>query len=250
MTRRILGMIFLAAIFVFTSACSAAPTQPPAPTQAPAASETPRPSETPIPSSTPVPSSTQTPPPTATQADTPTVKPSETSTPRPSFAGFAVEYVQPASYGLLFGFHIPGIKENYRLMVNEKEYKCDLNAKSPDRLGCYGPAFTQGQTVKLSFLPLTGDNQPVYETTYKIALIGTPTLEPTALYAAAKACLIRGVHVTCETEYRRLNDSYCIVATCADLCGYYYSVDTCPVGSEHNGIFQFTGTPPLPPSHY
>jgi hypothetical protein len=245
MKRRFHLIIGLVTVLAFVSACSAAPIQTPTPTPAPTVTETIRPSET----VTPIP--TQAPSPSATLTSSPTVKPSDTatvtSTPRPSFAGFAVEYVQPASYGLLMGFIVPGIKENLRLTVNNSEYKCELNAKAPDRLYCYGQQFAQGQTVKLVFLPLSGDDTPVFETTYKLVMIGTPTLNPTALWEAGKACKIRGVHVTCETEYRSLGDTYCIVSTCSDLCGYYKSVNTCPEGSEHNGIFQMTGTPPLPP---
>ncbi len=247
MKFRFILIVVMVAVLAFVSACSAAPTQTPTPTTAPTLTETTRPSETPAPTSSQTSSTapTLTSTPTVLPTDTATVTPS--GTPRPTFAGFTVEYAQPASYGLLIGFIIPGIKENYRLTVNDVVYTCELNTKAPDRLYCYGPQFVQGTTVKLVFMPLTGDNTPVFQTSYKLILIGTPTLNPTALYEAGKACKIRGVHVTCETEYRRNGDTYCIVSTCVDLCGYYKSVDTCPPGSENNGIFPMTGTPPMPP---
>ncbi len=147
------------------------------------------------------------------------------------------------------GFRIPGIKENYRLTVNGSEYKCELNAKAPDSLACYGAPFNQGQTVKLIFYALTGDSTPLFETSYKVALVGTPTLNPETLVAMGKACQIRGVGVTCETEYRRNGDTYCTVSSCFDLCGYYYSKDNCPEGSINNGTFPMTGTPPMPGNH-
>jgi hypothetical protein len=147
----------------------------------------------------------------------------------------------------MLGFHIPGIKESYRLTVNGIEYKCDLNTKAADSLVCYGTPFNQGQTVKLVFFTLDGNKTPVYETSYKISLPGTATLNPQTAEALGKACQLRGVHVTCETEYRRNGDNtYCTVSTCFDLCGYYYSVDTCPEGSINNGTFPLTGTPPMP----
>jgi len=162
-----------------------------------------------------------------------------------------VEYTQFTSYGMLMGFHIPGIKENYRLQVNGVDYQCNLNDKAPDRLYCNGQQVKAGQTVKLAFLPLKGDNSPVFETSYQVVPYVTLTIDPRTLVAGGvDACAARGVHVTCETEYRNNGDTYCIVSTCVDLCGYYYSVDTCPVDSINNGIYPMTGTPPMPPVRY
>jgi len=251
MKSRISYLIVLVTVMVIVSACTAATVQPTAttaPTQPPPVTETPRPSETPAPSNT---STLQ---PTASATLTPSVTPSATksSTPTPSFAGFSVTYAQYTNYGMLIGFKIPGLKEDYRLMVNTVEYKCQINAKAVDSLYCYGPQFGQDQTVKLVFYLLNGDSTPLYETSYKVSLLIPPTVDPRILMTQAPgSCPARGVNITCETEYR--NDgkgSYCIVATCNDACGYYYSMDTCPEGSIKNGIYNFNGTPPpLPPIH-
>lgn len=228
------------------SACSAATTQAPPPTLTLTATAL----ETVKPSATLEPSQTDTVKPSdlpsSTTAPTATLTATASSTPRPTFAGFQVTYAENTNYGLQIGFRIPGIKQNFRLTVNGVEYKCDLNNKVVDSLFCYGAPFNQGQTVKLAFYTLDGDKDPVFETNYKVSLAGTPTLNPETLVAAGKACLIRGVHVTCETEYRRNGNTYCTVSSCFDLCGYYYSKDDCPPGSENGGNYPMTGTPPMP----
>jgi hypothetical protein len=241
MKYRFLVMTLLVLVMVSLQACSAAtPTQTPTATLVPA-TDTPQPSATVLPSDTP----TLPPTATATASSTATLTATPSETPRPSFAGFKVDYAELAAYGMSFGFTIPGIKENFKLMVNAFEYKCNLSDKSPDHLYCSGSQFGQGQTVKLSFYALTGSKDPLFETTYKIMLVKTATIDPRTLAAGAPACENRGKDVKGEIEYRKNNGSYCVVATCFDACGYYYSVNTCPSGSEHNGIYQFPGAPPV-----
>lgn len=249
MNYRYFSLIVLVMMMGFFSACTAAVelTATAAPTQPPPVSETPRPIETLSPSNTPSPQPTAsfTPSPSPSMTHTATV----TSTPTPSFAGFSVTYAQYTNYGMLIGFKIPGIKENYRLTVNKIEYKCQINDKAQDSLYCYGPQFNQNEIVTLDFYPLEGESKPLYEVSYKVSLLVPPTVDPRILMTQAPGtCPQRGVDVTCETEYRNNgNGGYCIVATCNDACGYYYSMDTCPEGSINNGIYPITGTPPLPP---
>jgi hypothetical protein len=244
--------IISAVLLVCLSACATAPLPVPSVTATlvPPATETPRPTATPAPTSTPVPPDTATATLTNTLPPTATATAGMTSTPRPSFAGFQVDYTQLVGSSMAMGFHIPGIKENYRLKVDGVEYTCSLNTRATDRLYCTGTPVKAGQTVTLVFLPLQGGDSPIFETSYKVLAYITPTWDAESIatfVATAGSCAVRGLHVTCETEYRRNGDTFCIVATCADQCGYYYSVDTCPIGSEHNGIFPMTGTPPLPP---
>lgn len=241
--NRFLRLMAFVAVLVLLSACANGPKATPTPTLAPSATQTPRPSETPVPTDTPTPTASATA--TATPSETPTSLPSET--PRPSFAGFSVEYAQLSSFGMLLGFRVPGIKDNFRLMVNKAAYKCELNAKLPDRLVCSGQQFRQGETVKLTFLPLAGDGA-VFETSYKVALLKTATPDPRTMMAAGGSCPVSNSNkVRCETEYRKDGKGgFCIVTTCFDSNGKCGSIDTCPAGSEHNGIFPMTGTPPLP----
>ena len=247
MKSRFFILIVLVTVMVIFTACTAVTGQPTAavPTQPPPVTVTPRASET------PAPSNTSTPQPTASHTITPSVTPAptKTSTPTPSFAGFSVAYAQYTNYGMLIGFKIPGIKQSYRLKVNDVDYTCKLNEKAVNSLYCYGPQFGENETVKLVFYPLTGNDTPLYEASYKVSLLVPPTIDPRILMTQAPgSCPARGVNVTCETEYRNNGKGgYCIVATCNDACGYYYSMDTCPPGSVNNGIYPITGTPPLPP---
>lgn len=249
-TNRILSVLMSAALLAL-SACSPAPTALPTalptlslePTQIPTKVKTPRPepSGTLPPSSSPRPSDNPTLAPSATQPTLPT------GTPRPSFAGFQVEFVEySASYGMQFAFIIPGIRQNYGLDVNGKAYNCNYYEKYPDRLFCTGPVFTPRTVVKLSFLTLDGAKQEVYSSSYVIPGQTTPTIDPTVAKSFnPENCPVRGVNVHCETEYRVLGSGCCVVSTCVDACGYYYSVNTCPEGMTWQGICQ--GTPPVTP---
>jgi hypothetical protein len=176
-----------------------------------------------------------------------TPAPSSTGTPRPAFAGFQVEYVEySAAYGMQFAFSIPGIRQNYGLNVNGKAYTCNYYEKYPDKLFCTGPVIAPKTQVKLSFFSLDGTQPEVFSNSFLIPAQVTPTVDPTLAKGFNPAnCPVRGVNVRCETEYRVLGNGCCVVATCVDACGYYYSVDTCPVGMSMQGICQ--GTPPVIP---
>jgi hypothetical protein len=242
MKSRLFVLFLLVLLMLSLQACSAAPTAAPTATPAPTDTASPQPSATPKPSDTPTP-----PPPTATTTNTSTATQTNTpsQTPRPSFAGFKVDYAQVMPNSMQFGFSVPGIKENFKLVVNTSEFTCALNEKNPDKLYCTGAQFAQGQSLKLTFYSLSGSTTPVFETTFKVAYVKTPTSNPQTLAAGANKCPDRGKNVTGEIEYRKLGEGYCVVATCFDACGYYYSLNTCPSGTEHNGIYQFSGPPPV-----
>ncbi len=148
-----------------------------------------------------------------------------------------------------FAFVIPGIRQNYRLDVSGKPFNCSLNEKYPDKLFCTGPTIAPKTQVKLTFLPLDGDLTPVYASSYQVPALVTPTVDPTTAKGFnAQNCPVRGVNLRCETEYRINGDGCCVVSTCSDACGYYYSVDTCPQGMTIAGICQGTPPPILPPN--
>ncbi len=237
-----LRIIFLAGILILmmvATACGAAPTQVPTPTTTPTLTDTPQPSDTPSPTLT----QTATPTLTFTPTATLTVIPSET--PRPNFAGFKVDYAELVGFGMTIRFLIPGNKQAFRLTVNGIDFQCTLNDQTPDRLYCSGKQFGQGQSLKLVFLAPAGDNTPIFETTYKVALAKTATPDPRTLAAqAGPGCPQRGQNVRGEIEWRKYNGGYCVVATCFDACGYYYSLNTCPTGTDHNGIYLFPGATP------
>jgi hypothetical protein len=234
--------IFLSAMWLL-SACGAVstPTATPVPTAKP--TETLSPSETFTPTLTETPSPT----PTSTVTLTPSQTPVPSNTPGPDFASFLLQYTQAVPNGTSFGFRIPGIKQPLLLKVNNFEYKCTVTDKTPDFLYCTGKQFNQNQSVKLVFLPLNASatDKSLFETTIKIAYEKTPTPDPRDLAAQAPSCPDRGKNVRGEIEWRKYNGSYCVVATCFDACGYYYSMNTCPSGTDHNGIFQFPGPTPV-----
>lgn len=243
MKMHILLLIIITAAISVLPACSAVPmtaaTATPPPTRLPTQTETLRPSETTTPSNTPLPTATATLPSTSTPSLT------MTATPRPIFAGFQVEFVQYAYYGMQFAFFIPGIKLNYRLLANALPFKCSLYDQYPNKLYCIGPAIAPNTDVQLSFLPQTGSDTPVFEATYKLGSMITPTIDIRTLKASNPTnCPQHGVNISCETEYRKNEGGCCVVATCVDACGYYFSVDTCPVEMEMQGICE--GTPPIP----
>lgn len=243
MKLHILIFIFIMAGLWVLPACSAGLTPVMAATELLVPSLTPsetlRPRLTPAPSNTLLPSVT----PTLTLTSTATV--TSSATPRPVFAGFQVDFVEYAYYGMQFAFMIPGIQHNYRLLANGTSFKCTLYEKYPDKLFCTGPAIKPNTEVAFSFLPLAGSDTPVFESKYKLGSMITPTINLETLTASnPTTCPQHGVNVRCETEYRKIASGCCVVATCVDACGYYFSVDTCPKDMEMQGICE--GTPPIP----
>jgi hypothetical protein len=245
--RPVSFLLLALVLLVLLPACAnttAAPTATLTLTPPPTLTETPKPSATSAPTFTSIPSATitSTPlPPTATTV------PTQTATPKPTFAGFRVDYSEYMSYGLLFSFTIPGNKVNYRLDVSGVPYICNYKPEQVDKLFCYGREFERGTNVKLTFLPLTGSDTPVFQTQYKVTTYTAPTPLPNRnVQGPTDSCPVRGINTQCETEYRTLGNSYCIVATCFDNCGYYYSVNTCPPDMTLQGVYTFPGTPPFP----
>lgn len=219
------------------AACAAAPTTPPPATPQPSLPPAPTLTETLPPSATPLPSSTPQPSASATIPLTSTPQATSSSTPRPAFAGFHVDFVEYTYYGMQFAFLIPGIKENYRLIANEIPYTCNFYEKYPNKLYCTGPAIRPYTEVNLAFLALKGSDTPLFEAQYQMGSMITPTIPLETLKASNPTnCPQHGVNVRCETEYRKIATGCCIVATCVDACGYYFSVDTCPRGMDMQGI--------------
>lgn len=234
--------LIIAALVVLT-ACSAAPTTPPTSTTLPtkASTET----ATPSPSATSTSTSTSTPQPTATTTLTSTLTATSTSTPRPAFAGFQVEYSEYTKFGLSLTFHVPGIKQNYRLDVSGAPFTCSLQDKFPDRLFCVGSAIEPNKQVILKFLPLDGGTTPVFETTYRIVPLITPTPDVRVQFSAFKLkCPGQESKIKCETEYRVNGKGCCVVATCYDACGNVFSANSCPNDMVLQGVCP--GTPPIP----
>jgi hypothetical protein len=223
MKRRSSFLVAFVLFALFLSACaSVAPAvaTPTATLPAPSDTGTPLPSSTRLPSATPQPSATPTP------SASPSLTPSLTSTPSPTsaFIGFQIQASEYRYDGLSIYFVIPGVTQAYRLEVNGQPYTCQVKADLPNRMYCNGPYHPAGQSVMLSFYTQDGA-APVFEVAYVVNPSMTATIDPSTLTLAN--CPVRGINPKCETEHRVADNGACIVSTCVDSCGYWYSVDTC-----------------------
>lgn len=222
--KRIQFLLIVSVLSLLLSACQTATPIPPTATTAPTAipaTHTPQPSATVAPSATRV-------PPTATATLAPTATATPTLTPTAVFAGFRILYSDYQKWGLMLAFYIPGVKQPYDLQVNKVKYSCTLQPNLPDQMFCMGPEFPQNRKVELAFYAPNATTTPVFKTDYVIAPIKTPTPEGYIPPGDAN-CPVRGINASCETELRGETwpGGPCIVSTCVDSCGYWYSIDTC-----------------------
>ena len=129
--------------------------------------------------------------------------------------------------GIRMILKIKGINVPYNMIMAGIKFSCTINDKYPDYLTCFGLSRPPlDQDITEAFLdPQTG--QVVYQTKIFLSSASLPTQIP-AGYANTN-CPDRGKNVSCETECRITpNDGPCIVATCTDACGLYFSVQSCP----------------------
>jgi hypothetical protein len=218
------SLVLIAILGIILAACT--PAQTPVPTALPSA--TPAPSDTPVPSPTTAPTLTQTLAPSATTAPSSTPSPVPTPTAVPAaFDQLQLISISNGIGGVSVIFKIPGLLTAYDVKIRGYAYSCILDAKAPDRLFCTGlaqPPFDA--QLDLQFIdPQT--QQVVYSgsTIYSSMLSATSTVQGWG----KNDCPDRGTNVSCETECRLLpNGSPCVVATCTDACGLYFSVDSCP----------------------
>ena len=122
---------------------------------------------------------------------------------------------------------LPGVQGAMRLSLGGQSYSCVSDPAYPDRLFCQGlarPAYDA--SLKLVFQD-EASGKILYETTTVIP--SALMLPPTPAGWGYNTCADRGKNVSCETECRIApNGNPCIVATCTDACGPYFSVHTCP----------------------
>ncbi len=128
----------------------------------------------------------------------------------------------------MLAFYLPGVKQAYDLQVNKVKYTCNLYNNLPDQMFCIGPEFPHNRKVELAFYTPKVTSEPIFKTDYVIAPIKTPTPEGYIPPGDAN-CPVRGINASCETEIRGETwpGGPCIVSTCVDSCGYWYSIDTC-----------------------
>ncbi len=186
-------------------------------TSLPTASPTQRPSHTPLPSLTPTLTRT------ATLVPSPVVSP----TLEVAYAELKLLSVENRVGGWMVTFTLPGIRQPLKLLLGGNTYNCLVDDDYADRLFCQGLAKPAYDTpLSLAFLD-EGTGAKLYESSlvFPSALL----VPPTPAGWANTNCAERGQNVSCETECRIApNGSPCIVATCTDACGPYFSVHTCP----------------------
>ncbi len=127
---------------------------------------------------------------------------------------------------------LPGVNKNYKLELGGVSYSCTFDAQYPDKLFCQGigkPALDQSISLKIWDFD-TGE--VIYQSTVEIPSLLFATAVPA--YNTYNSCPQRGQNVSCETECRIAPDGNpCIVASCTDACGAYYSIQTCPNMDMH-----------------
>jgi len=173
---------------------------------------------------------------TATYTETPTLTlvPSLTFSPTPAALFDQAKVTSLSSAGSVVSLvvSVPGLKGAYNVTIEGRKYTCVFDPKYADRLFCTGQGQPHvDQNVSLVFSdPASG--QVVYDGTILISHASVPTETPVGY----GSCPGRGKNIFCEVECRIYNNSDpCIVATCNDDCGVYYSIATCPDG-KNTGI--------------
>lgn len=210
-------------ILLLAAACSPVPTATPVMTAtAPLVTATVALTATPAATQTSAP--TETAQPSATPADTATAAPSPTSA--PDYAALQVRGLSNRPGGWMLTFTLPGAVP-VNLLLGGVEYTCDVEPAYPDRLFCQGlarPAYDQDLTLLIKDAQ---DGHALYQGV--LVVPAAMVLPPTPAGWSQTSCDQRGQNVRCETECRIApNGNPCIVATCTDACGPYFSVHTCP----------------------
>ena len=167
------------------------------------------------------------PPPTLTGTSTETLLPTGTPTPKPEFSRLRFINITTGYNGVSLIVEIPELKQVYNLTINGINYFCQVVESVPNRLFCNGlskPPVDQAVRVLLRE-PETDSIVHEMVTTIAGSLVVTPM--PRGYYNPD--CPQRGLDVNCEMECRIPPDGEpCVVASCFDSCGLYFSVNTCP----------------------
>jgi hypothetical protein len=168
---------------------------------------------------------------TATATVTATPRPSSTPTitltptPTASFDKLQLMNAENVVGGVRLNLFLPNVTVPYKLLLRGSEFTCQLEPTLKDHLFCFGLAqIPPGETVAIDFFD-PQSNEKVYSGS--VYYVGSQTATPQGIYG--NTCAKRGEGATCETECRQIpSGGYCVVATCSDACGLYFSVHTCP----------------------
>ena len=179
---------------------------------------------------------TDTPTATATITNTPTLTlvPSLTltSTPAALFNKAQVTSLSSPNGVWSIAMKVPGLKGIYNIVIDARKYICKTDARAPETLFCTGDSRPRvEQNIPIAFTdPQSGAE--VYSGTTYIINQAVPTETPAGYFS----CANRGKNVSCEVECRVYSGDPCLVATCSDDCGPYFSIHTCPGDKVNDGI--------------
>ncbi|HCE18336.1 MAG TPA: hypothetical protein DEQ80_10795 [Anaerolinea thermolimosa] len=170
---------------------------------------------------------TFTPSPTLTATAEVSPSPVASATPGVQFDQLKILAIDNRVGGWTITLALPGAQGGMRLLLGGQTYDCLSDPAYPDRLFCQGLARPAYDTPLKLVFQNQDSNEILYETTLTIA--SALMLPPTPAGWGYNTCADRGKNVSCETECRIAPDGNpCIVATCTDACGPYFSVHTCP----------------------
>jgi hypothetical protein len=223
---------------IFTLLLGACAAAMPEPTATAVATALP-PTETPVPpTATPLPPTATAVPtdiPTETATPLPTLTPTITNTPTPAvdFTKFKLTGVsQKPQVSMSLIFTIPGLQAPVQVKVGGSSFYCQVDPKYPNKLFCNGPDLPIDTELPVSFIDSDGTTVLQKGTIYIPQSILGPKLPDNIDW---DKCPLRNTNVTCETENRLWWNPPCVVSTCYDACGYFYSIDTCtPLKSVPN----------------
>lgn len=195
------------------------PTTTPHPTIAPTATAT----------LTPTLTRTATPTATATASPTATLTPTLTATPFKGFESSGFNSVQYSGSAVYMAFYVPGVQDSYTLSVEGHTLACAPSQNYSDLLVCEGSGYAPNYgTLTCAFY--TAAQDLVYTGSYYYAqpVTPTPVAPPWVInWNLSNSCPLRKTNVSCETEWRTYDGVRCMISSCFDSCGYYYSINTC-----------------------
>jgi hypothetical protein len=183
-----------------------------------------------------LPTKTATITPTLTQALTATwtITPGPTNsvTPTAQFDKAQVISVTNPPGGFQVAMRVPGITAALDIILEARKFTCKLDPAAPETLFCQGLAGPPiDRPISLVFIdPKTGAE--MYKGTTYIITAAVPTSTPVGF----ASCPDRGKNIFCEVECRTYGGDPCLVVTCNDACGVYYSLHTCPQDIPNDGM--------------
>ena len=182
---------------------------------------------------------------TATNTLTPTASltPTFTATPFKGFESASFNGVQYDTNAVYLIFNVPNVSQSYSLHVQGQVLQCSPSQSYANTLVCEGTNYSPDYgSLGCDFYTVEGETEKLlYSGYFYYAQPATATPPPppwVVNWDGSHDCPQRGENVSCETEYRLIGGVPCMIASCFDLCGHYYSIDNC---TGLTGEIVFTG---------